>query len=613
MISMWKYITKNITRNLSHYTVYILSSILSVAIFYMYAAFLLYPKVSGTEQLLIACEIIILLFSCFFIAYSHEHFLRERKKEMGIWKTFGASRKQLFNVLVLENAVVGTFSILVGILFGMLLSKIFFNFMSDILFSNQSFVYTFSPVAVFVTVILFGIVFLLVSCRSYFKIKRIAVLELFQEEKKPKPSAQFSRVKFILSICFLLVSYIFISYASLPMLLFAFLPLLALLLVGTYLFCSNGLVGVISYLNNKEKRQLNGIKMLTLISLRKRLYYNAKIIFIVSILLSAIMISIGAIQLYIEKNSQRMQSTHPQGALFVASKGKENKIEDIIAELKRQGIKDLHMNKWKGLKISSESGKKQFLVIQNDPSFIKDEDSLKNNNYIFNNKKTDDITNEILKLKSEKGERDLKVNNMNGKKVLNPIDGIEGIISVPKNTFSEIYKTTISEKRLSLYKLDFKEDAKIYNILKKLSDTTLFKSDNLHSIRLLDYENTVQLSSILRLTGLFICLVLFLALASLLWFKLYEDMNDDKKVFHSLRKVGLTAKEIKRTLYIQISVIFFVPLSLGGLNLFIATNALQNILEGITIYSIIVIFLIFGVSQFIIYLISSYFYSKKVL
>ncbi|MEH7210264.1 ABC transporter permease, partial [Priestia megaterium] len=183
----------------------------------MYAAFLLYPKVSGTEQLLIACEIIILLFSCFFIAYSHEHFLRERKKEMGIWKTFGASRKQLFNVLVLENAVVGTFSILVGILFGMLLSKIFFNFMSDILFSNQSFVYTFSPVAVFVTVILFGIVFLLVSCRSYFKIKRIAVLELFQEEKKPKPSAQFSRVKFILSICFLLVSYIFISYASLPM------------------------------------------------------------------------------------------------------------------------------------------------------------------------------------------------------------------------------------------------------------------------------------------------------------------------------------------------------------------------------------------------------------
>ncbi|WP_335392924.1 FtsX-like permease family protein, partial [Priestia megaterium] len=136
MISMWKYITKNITRNLSHYTVYILSSILSVAIFYMYAAFLLYPKVSGTEQLLIACEIIILLFSCFFIAYSHEHFLRERKKEMGIWKTFGASRKQLFTVLVLENAVVGTFSILVGILFGMLLSKIFFNFMSDILFSN---------------------------------------------------------------------------------------------------------------------------------------------------------------------------------------------------------------------------------------------------------------------------------------------------------------------------------------------------------------------------------------------------------------------------------------------------------------------------------------------
>jgi putative ABC transport system permease protein len=325
------------------------------------------------------------------------------------------------------------------------------------------------------------------------------------------------------------------------------------------------------------------------------------------------MISIGSIQLYIEKNNQRMQSTHPQGALFVASKGKENKIEDSINELKRQGIKDLQTKKWEGLIISSKSGKKEFLIIQNDPSFIKNEDALKNNNYIFNNKKKNDITNGIVKLKSEKRERDLKVKDMNGKRVLNPIDGIEGIISVPKNTFSEIYRTTISEKKLSLYKLDFKEDAKSYNLFKKLSDTALLKSDNLHNVRLLDYENTVQLSSILRLTGLFICLVLFLALASLLWFKLYEDMNDDKKVFHSLRKVGLTDKEVKRTLYIQISVIFFVPLSLGGLNLFIATNALQNILEGITIYSIIVIFLIFGVSQFIIYLISSYFYSKKVL
>ncbi|MDQ7863561.1 hypothetical protein RCO48_28570 [Peribacillus frigoritolerans] len=70
------------------------------------------------------------------------------------------------------------------------------------------------------------------------------------------------------------------------------------------------------------------------------------------------MISIGSIQLYIEKNNQRMQSTHPQGALFVASKGKENKIEDSINELKRQGIKDLQTKKWEGLKISSKSGEK---------------------------------------------------------------------------------------------------------------------------------------------------------------------------------------------------------------------------------------------------------------
>lgn len=85
------------------------------------------------------------------------------------------------------------------------------------------------------------------------------------------------------------------------------------------------------------------------------------------------------------------------------------------------------------------------------------------------------------------------------------------------------------------------------------------------------------------------------------------------KVGGRIKMAILEAREIKKTLYIQISIVFFVPLLLGGLNLFVATNALQNILEGITIYSKIVIFLMFFVSQFIIYLISSYFYSKKVL
>ncbi|MDQ7863560.1 FtsX-like permease family protein [Peribacillus frigoritolerans] len=111
-----------------------------------------------------------MLFSCFFIAYSYEHFLRERKKEMGIWKTFGASRRQLFNVIFLENAVVGTFSILVGILLGMLLSKVFFNFMSDILFFESIVhLYFFLPWLFFVTVILFGIVFLLVFVSKLLK------------------------------------------------------------------------------------------------------------------------------------------------------------------------------------------------------------------------------------------------------------------------------------------------------------------------------------------------------------------------------------------------------------------------------------------------------------
>ena len=192
-MSIFSLALKNITRNLSLYIVYLVSCILSVTIFYMYAAFLSYPKVSGIEQLLIACEFIILLFSCFFISYSYDHFLTERKKEIGIWKTFGASKKQLFIIIVLENSIIGAISILIGIMIGIVLSKSFFDFIGKSLFLSESFSYFFSPIATFFTVILFGVLFFLFHCVVIIKSDAFLFWNYFKRQENQRIYLGFQR------------------------------------------------------------------------------------------------------------------------------------------------------------------------------------------------------------------------------------------------------------------------------------------------------------------------------------------------------------------------------------------------------------------------------------
>ncbi|MEK4865769.1 FtsX-like permease family protein [Bacillus sp. FSL E2-8895] len=608
-MSIFSLALKNITRNLSLYIVYLVSCILSVTIFYMYAAFLSYPKVSGIEQLLIACEFIILLFSCFFISYSYDHFLTERKKEIGIWKTFGASKKQLFIIIVLENSIIGAISILIGIMIGIVLSKSFFDFIGKSLFLSESFSYFFSPIATFFTVILFGVLFFFVSLRSYYKIGRISVLELFQETRKPKDLPRFSKKKFIISLLILVISYVFILNASLPVLLFSFLPVAALLLLGTYLFCSHGLVGTVSYLINKEKKHLNGIRMLIFISLRKKLYYNAKIIFLVSILLSMIMILISSIYLYSELNDQRMRNSHPQPAIFIVDKKQENTLESALEKNFKGEVEGFHKKKWEGILLNSSKGEGKTFILQTDSFFIKDWTETKKDNLLFS-KKNENI--DMLHIQTNNGNTELIVKNMVEKQAINSVSRIDNVAFVPADTFNELEKGSLPTQHVSFYTLDFKENNKGYSALKKLFETLPLEIKEQSSVRLLHYENTVQLTSVLWIIALFIGFILLIALSSLLWFKLYEDISNDRKIFHSLRKIGLNFNEIKKTLRVQIAIIFFVPIILGGINLFIAIYALQNILGGIKIYSIILIFFIFLVFQLIFFFISNHYYYKKV-
>ncbi|MFS0763279.1 hypothetical protein [Peribacillus phoenicis] len=82
---------RNIQGNAQRYLAYFFSIVLSVSIFFIYASFIFHPDVvhaniPGGQLIgkgLIAAEIVIIIFSVFFIAYSNAAFIQPRKKSLG--------------------------------------------------------------------------------------------------------------------------------------------------------------------------------------------------------------------------------------------------------------------------------------------------------------------------------------------------------------------------------------------------------------------------------------------------------------------------------------------------------------------------------------------------
>lgn len=124
----------NIRGNWRSYSAFFLSSVFSVMIFYIYAAFLYHPEVENGSIMaaskirsgMMFCEYIIIIFSFLFVLYSNSAFLKTRQQEFGLFSLFGMTKAQLRKLVIYENAAIAVLAIAVGILLGMLFSKLFF-------------------------------------------------------------------------------------------------------------------------------------------------------------------------------------------------------------------------------------------------------------------------------------------------------------------------------------------------------------------------------------------------------------------------------------------------------------------------------------------------------
>lgn len=213
---LFKLSFRNLKKSFKDYTIYFLTLVLGVAIFYVFNALdsqgVMQSVSASTREIiqlmlamLAGVSVFVSVILGFLIVYANNFLIRRRKKEFGVYLTLGMSRGAISRILLGETVLIGLISLGVGIVIGVFASQLMSILVARMFEADMSaYTFTFSPGAAGKTVVYFGIMYLLVILFNAAAISRYKLLDLLtagrKNEKVRMKNPVVSGVLFVISL-----------------------------------------------------------------------------------------------------------------------------------------------------------------------------------------------------------------------------------------------------------------------------------------------------------------------------------------------------------------------------------------------------------------------------
>lgn len=315
-------ILRNLQKNVKNYYLYLFALVFTVALYFTFVTLQFAPAISSKESINLAAmirttSIFLVVIIGVFLFYANNLFIKRRSKEIGLFQLIGMTKNRIFFILTLENAIVFLFSVVIGTFVGFALSKFILMIFFKVIGIEEAASLYFSMKAFWLTVQVFGGIFLLVMVMNYVFLKRRTILKLFSvsttTEERVKKISIWEIIIGILGMVFILLGYYISSklfdgdFNNFQQMMIAMISILGLVIVGTYLFYK----GSVRFITNLIRRQKNGYldinEVLSLSSIMFRMKSNA---FMLTVITTVSAVAIGLLSLsYIsfysaEKNAE---------------------------------------------------------------------------------------------------------------------------------------------------------------------------------------------------------------------------------------------------------------------------------------------------------------------
>jgi putative ABC transport system permease protein len=579
----------NVLRNKRTYAAYFFSSAFSVMVFFVYAVFAFHPGLSGgslnihVAQGMFVAEAIIYVFSFFFVLYSMGAFLKTRKKEFGLMMMHGMTDLQLRLMVFIENMLIGFFAAVAGIGAGLVLEKLILLLAENLLQLEETLPFYLPIMAMLLTFAAFMVLFMVISLFTVVMLRSSGLIELLKSSDKPKPEPKSSSFLSALAVVLLAAGYGIALAVRGLMVVTALIPVTVIVIIGTYFLFTQLSVFLVRLGKGKRSLFWSRTNLLLFSDLAYRMKDNARIFFIVAILSTVAFCAIGslvgfksmyvgiltsenpfAFQYHSEPDNAR--ETEEQHVRRIREVLDEEGVvyEHLVGEIKQAAlagsdktVKVIGVSQYNAF--AEAAGEETVALADNEAVMLYYSNALNQN---------EPAADPHLQLDETAVQLDVVKSRSS---YLFPVFGRMYVL--PDSAFAALSEAAPTE-RIHVFHTEEWKGTTIAG--RRLSEELpSARSYNFFSLAYALHGLNQAFGAIL-FVGLFIGAVFFVAAGSFLYFRLYTDLEGDKRKFAAISKLGLTEGEMSGIVTKQLAILFLAPIGVAAVHGAVALTALQH-------------------------------------
>ncbi|MEK4487051.1 ABC transporter permease [Psychrobacillus sp. FSL H8-0484] len=579
----------NVIRNSRVYAAFFMASIFSVMVFFVYSMLMFHPNIE--DQFLrdiafggmLIAEIILIIFTLFFLFYSMSAFLQARSHEFGILLNLGMEKQQLNRLIFLETMILGFISITVGIFFGYSFSKFFFMVIRELFLLDSLPLYvSWKPFAL--TILVFLSLFIIISISSVVFIRKKEIIHLLKGFGKHNEQS-FKKWKALLGFFLLFAAYSLVIFSVFHMNVFLSFLIVILAFVGTYFFYTDSILYLLHIVRKRKSLYWHSYRLIAFAEGSIKIKENARMFFVVTIVSTIAFLSVGIVTSFTSFTAQ-YRELNPVSIFY--SSDWDNPFEDehimkLSQELQNEGLsyelvkfnvkKQTSSNSHEQVNLIKESEVNSLAVALKIPLIdLREGEAL-----LVPNTQEDfgSIRQEEEQTVLEESSVPIRIQGVYNHLIFPSLAIEKRAIIINDDDFNLITEPLlgfgIKESSTTFYAFHVPEWLRTKDVgtdLDKIMNETLGASGiNPNSFYFvnpgLNFSIIRATFSLLLFTGLLVAAVLLLAAGSFVYFKLYTDLERDKKQYDVLRRMGVTEQELVKIVNGQLIPQFFLPWGLA--------------------------------------------------
>jgi len=601
-MSLWQIAARNVWRNRGRYLAYLGSAAFAVMVYFIYTALALHPDLQegysgawGVIRGIRAASVVIAVITFYFLLISNAAFVRSRKKEFGLLSLMGLSRKQLMALILWESLIIALVALAVGLGFGLLFLRLFFMAISVLLRLPESLPFHAGPQVWAQTLLVFGTFFLVVSLYSLRDVVRSSVIDLIRAERKPKETPSFSWWKALLGLLLVGGGYWWASSPSPQAVLLGVVPVTAMVTVGTVFLMRECGIALLGWLRRREGFYYRTTPFLTVSQLGFKIQENARTMANTAVAIAVILTAVGTIYALFMVLANDALIRAPHAFQVAEPAGAGSAAGTVEAELRRQGLENWVRRELVTVRGDLDGDVSVLLVpyslyagVERVSQEVKPLPEVEGGALLVYpyslGATTTDWSPKPRELSVSGRTFSLAVAPDYGGLPVNEIFTTRYVLVLPDDLFREAVDGSAPEDRLRVTMWDVADwrseaVAEAVDALAVRFPGEEPEQGPFFSSPVPEYRETVSSMGFALFVGIFVSLVFFATSCSLLYFRLFTELEEDRRHFRRLQEVGVSRGELRRVSLSQTQVIFFVPFLVGLVHSTFAMKALSTLLQ----------------------------------